>query len=395
MKKINLLGIFLFALIFSTFVSAGILDDLFFSPSNRQMQISVKDNFGAMLPGVTVKFKQGSVVSIIKTTDANGYTPYADLIVGQTYTVEMSKDGYQSTTRTLGPIIAGDPAHNGPYVLTSLTPIIATQFVTVLVKNSQGSGIPGAYVILTSSDGSNLARNTDSTGHATFTVLEGTVNYEVSGATGYSGKSGNILVSSNTNNINIVLTSTGSSSGSSTTNPPSNGTIQNGCTDYDSSSLSPTSSDSSLNVLSYVLWGNVRYDDRCDSNNNKRVIEQYCTSTTSWSELSVTCSGEMVCANGKCGYTSSNASSGPSSNSLTTPCENGMTTVCESSSSFNYCDSGVWTVYNCAERFSDRPFCRETRDASGSFLGSECSSVVNRLEKVINSFPSNIYLPSL
>jgi len=119
MKKV--IFVFLLLLVIGSSFASASWYDIFFSPETRQVRVLIKDNLGNALSTATVKFKVGTTTAFTQTTDSNGVTPYVSLNVGQYYTAEVSKTGYQTNTFYIGTIVSGTAQTYGPHVLTPTT----------------------------------------------------------------------------------------------------------------------------------------------------------------------------------------------------------------------------------------------------------------------------------
>jgi len=177
--------------------SSGTVDDsktLSFTlePIYYTVTVLVKDASGSFISNAKVVFN-----SVTQYTDTGGSTAFSGIPKGS-YNYVVSKDGYNDAS---GSITVNNADVTTTVVLTAkTTPPPSTFTVTISVKDSLGSSIPSATVVL-----SGTSKFTDSSGNAAFSGLAaGTYSFTVT-KSGYSDVSDNVIVTSSDVTKSVIM----------------------------------------------------------------------------------------------------------------------------------------------------------------------------------------------
>jgi len=138
-------------------------------PSTGDLKITVKTSTGTPLAGISVTLttQPSGQSTLTKTCDSNGKATFSGVLPGS-YTVQASKDGYNSASGTVS-VTAGGVAELA--ITLQATPTKGD--LKIIVKESSGAIISGVSVSSTSQPGgqSALSGTSASDGSVTFTGL--------------------------------------------------------------------------------------------------------------------------------------------------------------------------------------------------------------------------------
>ena len=178
--------------------SSGTVDDsktLSFTldPIYYTVTILVKDSSGSAISMASVTFN-----GVTQTTDSGGSISFSGIPKGS-YNYVVSKTGYNDAS---GSVTVNSADVTTTVVLTAKTaPPPSTFTVTISVKDSQGSSIPSATVVL-----SGTSKSTDSSGNAAFSgMASGTYSFTVTRG-GYSDVSDSVIVTSSDLTKSVIMT---------------------------------------------------------------------------------------------------------------------------------------------------------------------------------------------
>ncbi len=121
-------------------------------PTTRYVEVYVRDANENPIPDVSVIYKQGNTaIGSPRTTGANGVTTSSpQLTIGQSYTFDITKTGYNHVVTPAVIIVAGTGHQQFSYTMTATTPVTpstqATRQVKMKILNIYGSSMQGASV---------------------------------------------------------------------------------------------------------------------------------------------------------------------------------------------------------------------------------------------------------
>lgn len=153
------------------------------------------------IQGATVKVTISGFGSTTRTTNASGYCSF-DVNNGTSVTIDVSKSGYTSQSRSVTISAGYRGIHRENFNLVALAPPGPGDpcSLDVLVKDSSGSPINDAPVKIIVA-GVPTVQNTDSSGHTTFSVTQGaSLSIDVY-PTGYNSQTRSITVSAGSDGI--------------------------------------------------------------------------------------------------------------------------------------------------------------------------------------------------